>query len=420
MKSVSRREMLHRGAALATLSGAHMLLPRWMPRLAFSPRYQAPRGDVLVCIFLRGGADGLNIVVPHGEDTYYNVRPQLAIPRPDTTGSEPKALDLDGFFGLHPALAPLQPIFAGGELKAVHASGSPDPTRSHFEAMSFMERGTPGSKELTTGWIGRHLASLDTGNQSPVRAVGWGTAAQQAIRGPVSPVVLKSIADYHLGGRLDVATHMMESINALYDQDTDSLQAAADATLSAIDLISQVRIDQYRPQNGAVYPDGDFGFGLMQTAALIRAEMGLEAACLDLGGWDTHANQGGVEGTQAQLLAALAGGLAAFHTDMGVDMSRVTLVVMSEFGRRVQENANQGTDHGHGNVMFVMSGNLTTQVPVIAQWPTLAPDALDNGDLAITTDYRNILSEVLIQRLNRPNTSEVFPDFTPTDMRLFG
>lgn len=418
MKTYSRRELLQRASALSVLSGAHLMLPGWMPRLAFSPRHRAPQGDVLVCVFLRGGADALNMIVPHGEDTYYQARPVLAIPRPDASGSDPKALDLDGFFGIHPSLAPLLPIFQSGQLTAIHATGSPDPTRSHFEAMSFMERGTPGSKTVSTGWIGRHLATLDTGNNSPVRAIGWGTSAQQSIRGPVSPVVLQSIADYHLGGRVDVAMQMMEAINGLYSEDTESLQAAAEATNSAINVVASVRIDQYQPQNGAVYGEDGFSFGMKQTAALIRAEVGLEAACLDIGGWDTHANQGGAEGNQAELLTTLAAGLGAFHADMGADMSRITLVVMSEFGRRLQENADAGTDHGHGGAMLVMSGNLA-QGPVFARWPGLSPEYLDRGDLAITTDYRDVLAEIIATRLNNPLIDDIFPSFRRSELGLF-
>lgn len=418
-QSYSRREWLRRSTAIGTISAAHLMLPRWMPRFAFSPKYQAPQGDVLICVFLRGGADSLNIIVPHGEDAYYNARPLLAIPRPDSSGSEAKALDLDGFFGLHPALAPLQNVFEGNQLKAIHATGSPDPTRSHFEAMSFMERGAPGDHSMTTGWIGRHLSTLDTGNVSPVRAVGWGTAAQESLAGNVSPVVLKSIADYHLGGRLDVAQQMMASINQLYVQNTDALAAAATATTEAIDLIGQVNIDQYRPQNGTVYPENDFGMALLQSAAIIRQEMGLEVACIDLGGWDTHAQQGSVEGEQATLLSELAEGLAAFHQDMQAEMHRITVVVMSEFGRRLQENADQGTDHGHGGAMLVMNNNFANTAPVIADWPGLEAENLDRGDLAITIDYRHVLSEILNKRLNNPLIADIFPNFTPEEIGLF-
>ena len=418
-KTMSRREMLRRTSTVAAISAMQMSLPRWMPRLAFAPKYQAPRGDVLVVVFLRGGADALNMIVPHGEDAYYNARPQLAIARPDTSGSDPKSVDLDGFFGLHPAMASLTPIFQAGDMTAVHAAGSTDPSRSHFEAMSFMERGTPGDNTLSTGWVGRHLALLDTGNASPMRAVGWGTAAQEALRGPISPVAIKSIADYHLGGRLDVAAQMMESINALYSLDTEDLYSAAESTKSAVEVVAGINIDQYQTNNNAVYPENDFALGLMQTAALIRADVGLEAACLDLGGWDTHANQGASEGTHAQLMTDLAEGLAAFYADMTADMDRITVVVMSEFGRRVKENANFGTDHGHGGVMFVMNGNLQPE-PIYALWPGLEPDYLDRGDLAITTDYRDVLATILTQRLNNPGVAEIFPNHRANTVPIFG
>lgn len=418
-KNYTRREWLRRSSAIGAISTAHLLLPRWMPRLAFSPRHQAPRGDVLLCIFLRGGADAMNMIVPHGEDAYYAARPNLAIPRPDDNSSTLKTIDLDGFFGLHPALASLQPIFANGQLKAIHATGSPDPTRSHFEAMSYMEIGTPGEKTMTSGWIGRHLSTLDTGNGSPVRAVGWGTAAQQALSGPISPVVLQSIADYHLGGRVDVAMQMMASLTSLYSQDTEAIAATAQATIDALDLVGKIDINQYIPQNGATYAEDGFSFGLKQTAALIRADVGLEVACLDLGGWDTHAQQGSVEGEQAALLSILANGLAAFHQDMGQDMANVTVVVMSEFGRRLQENADIGTDHGHGGAMMVMNGSFAVSAPVIANWPGLAEENLVRGDLAITTDYRTVLSEILTKRLNNPLTNEVFPNFTANNVGLF-
>lgn len=417
-KTLSRREMLRRSATFTALSGAQLVLPRWMPRLSFAPKYRALPGDVLVVVFLRGGADSLNMIVPHGEEAYYTARPQLAIPRPDDGSSQGKILDLDGFFGLHPSLSPLLPVFQNGELTAVHATGSPDPTRSHFTAMDFMERGTPGSHDLSTGWIGRHLGMLDTGNQSPLRGVGWGTAAQSALRGPVSPVAMKSIADYHLGGRLDLAEQMMQSINALYNLDSEALSETANATQAAVEIVQKVDIDQYQPQNGAQYPEDEFAFALKQTAALIREEVGLEAACVDLGGWDTHSDQGTIEGTQANLMLTLANGLAAFHADMGPQMSRITVVVMSEFGRRVKENASFGTDHGNGGAILVMNGDLA-QGPVVADWPGLSEEVLDRGDLAITIDYRDVLSEVISLRLNNPAVSEVFPNFSPNMPGLF-
>ena len=401
--TLTRRKFLRQSGLLAGVSGAMAALPGWLPRLAFAPRYENPPGDVLVCVFLRGGADGLNMIVPHGDADYYTARPQLAIP-------DSEIIDLDGFFGLHPALAPLQPVFQDGHAVAVHAVGNPHPTRSHFDAMNLMEGGS--QQTIDTGWLGRHLQALSNGNESPLRAIGWGAALPHALHGPASAVALQSIVDYHLDGRPETAQAMLDALNTLYRLDTYDLAAAAAATRDAIDVVGQVNPDSYPVQNGAVYPEDEFGLGLQQTAVLIRAEVGLEVACIDLGGWDTHNQQGGIEGTHAALMDTLARGLAAFHTDLGVLFERVTVVVMSEFGRRVAENASGGTDHGHGNMMLVLGGAVTT-TPVVARWPTLAPDARDRGDLAITIDYRSVLSEILQNRIGNPALDTVFPDFTP-------
>ncbi len=365
--NLSRREMMRSSAAFMSAAAAQSALPAWMPRLAFAPVQQAARGDVLISIFLRGGADTLNLVVPHGEDAYYTARPQIAIARPDDRSADATALDLDGFFGLHPALSPLLPIFQGGEMIAIHAAGSPNETRSHFEAMDYMERGTPGDYHVASGWIGRHLATLNTGNPSPIRALGWGTAVQAALHGSISPIAIKSIVDYHLNGDQQIALQMLQSLNRLYALDSDSLSESALATQAAITMLAMVNYADYQARNGANYPEGDFAQALRQTAALIRTDVGLEAACIDLGGWDTHVNQGGAEGQQAGLMATLAEGLAAFHADMGDDMRHISVVVMSEFGRRVKENGGGGTDHGHGGAMFVMSGSLA-QHNCYADW----------------------------------------------------
>ena len=409
-KHLSRREMLRGSSALLSAAAAQSVLPAWMPRLAFAPVQQAARGDVLISVFLRGGADTLNMVVPHGEDAYYSARPRLAIPRPDDNSADAKVLDLDGFFGLHPALAPLLPVFQNGGMIAVHAAGSPNETRSHFEAMDFMERGTPGDYALASGWIGRHLATLNTGNTSPIRAVGWGTAVQAALRGTISPVAIQSIVDYHLNGDTATASRMLASLNRLYSLDSELLSASAQAAESAINILASVAYADYRPQNGVTYPNSDFALALRQSAALIRADVGLEAACIDLGGWDTHVNQGGAEGQQARLMRDLAEGLAAFYTDMGADMRHVSVTIMSEFGRRVAENGGGGTDHGHGGALLVMSGSLA-QRNVVAKWPGLTPDALSQGeDLATTTDYRDVLAELLTLRLNNSALMRHFPE----------
>ncbi|MHB8625435.1 MAG: DUF1501 domain-containing protein [Aggregatilineales bacterium] len=417
-ETITRRDAMNRSVALAALAGAQLAWPSWMPRLAFAPKNSAPRGDTLVCVFMRGAADGLNVIVPHGEAAYYTARPKLAVARPDDTTADQtkRAIDLDGFFGLNPVLSALQPIFKGGQLVAVHATGSPDPTRSHFDAQDYMERGTPGNHTLNNGWLARHLNTIDTGNTSALRAVGWGTALQRSLQGSVSATAIQSIVNYHLAGRTDAAAAMLSTLNSLYGGDDQSLKAISDQTQGVLELVSKINVASYQPANGATY-DAKNGYALafMQTAALIKADVGLEVAAIDIGGWDTHQNQ---ETDMTKAMEQLVGGLAAFHTDMGDLINKVTVVTMSEFGRRVQENASGGTDHGHGGVMFVMGGHVA-QKPVITNWPTLAPDKLANsspagGDLAITIDYRDVLAEILGKRLNNPALDQVFPDFKPT------
>jgi len=410
--TLSRRDVFQRTLRKTAQMGQHDW-PVWMPRMAFAEKNQAPKGDVLVCIFLRGGADGLNIIVPHGDDAYYKSRPKIAIARPDQQSADKnqKALDLDGFFGIHPALASLLPFFQANQIVAVHATGSPDPTHSHFEAMDYMERGTPGSFSLNTGWIGRHLASLDTGTNAALRAIGWGGTLQQSLRGSVNAIALDSILDYHLRGRDGVGDQMVTVLNTLYALDLASLKESADQTNAVLNIVKKINISSYRGTHGANYdPNNYFHMALMQTAALVKADVGLEVSAIDLGGWDTHQNQ---LTDQAGALTRLASGLSNFATDMDVLMKKVTIVIMSEFGRRVAENASAGTDHGHGNMMMVMGGNVVNK-PVIAQWPGLADDKLADGDLTITIDYRDVLSEILIKRLNNPQVNNVFPNFTPT------
>jgi uncharacterized protein (DUF1501 family) len=405
MNPIDRRNFL-RTAALG------LSLPAWFPRIAFSAAPSAER-DVLVCIFLRGAADGLNIVVPLGDAGYFQNRPTLKIPEP--SGAAGSAIDLDGFFGLHPSLAPFKELYDDGLLAAVHAAGSPADSHSHFEAMDFMERGTPGSKAVATGWIGRHLSTLDTGNSSPFRAVGLGTILQASLRGPVPATALKSIADFHLGGKSSPAADIarfQSSLSSLY-ADGAWLDGQAQQTLGAIGKLAAANPGQYPAENGAHYPETDFGSALLQVAQLVKADLGLEVACVDLGGWDTHAAQGAATGRLADLLAELSAGLAAFAADMADRLGRVTVVTMSEFGRRLHENASGGTDHGHGNCMFVLGGSVNGG-RVYADWPGLAAGQLYGpGDLAVTTDYRTVLAEIVDRRLGNSRLADVFPNFTP-------
>lgn len=405
---ISRRNILRAGATLGAYSALCSLWKPWLPRLAFAQN--GVQGDVIVCVFLRGGADALNMIVPHGDENYYKARPLLAFDPPDRKGGTP-ALELDNFFGLNPDMGALHELFQHGSLAAVHAVGPPKVSRSHFEAMASMESGLDGEGGAGSGWLGRHLMATASSQDSPLRAVGWGDSIQPSLRGYVSATALNAIADFHLHGDRNQVGNMQATLAGLYEQSDVALSETADATLQVLDIVSRIDIDTYRPANRASYDDSDLGRGLKQTAALIKAQVGLEAACIDHGNFDTHVAQGRREGLLSGLVATLADNLRAFHDDMLDYMDRVTVVVMSEFGRRVQENGGGGTDHGHGGAMYVMSNHVTS-TPVIAEWPTLNSDFLDNGDLEITVDYRDVLGEVLLKRASNTDLSFVFPEHT--------
>ena len=411
--NLNRREFLGAAGAIGLLGASKSLFPSWMPRMAFrdpekmyASAVDGPK-DVLVCIFLRGGMDGLSAVAPYSEGAnYYDARPTLAVPEPAKSAS----IDLDGQFALHPALASLHDIYTEGDLAIVHATGSTDESRSHFDAMHFMEAGTPGEKYVGTGWIGRHLQTAAWENDSPFRAIGMGAMIQESMRGPITPLSIRSIADFHFKGREDELVRLQQSLSALYtiDAPVNALDQQASLVFDTIKTLEGLNAPDYRPSAGATYPGEEFGMGLRQVAQLIKADVGLEVACVDLGGWDTHEAQGTLDGEFNQLLGTLGQGLSALYTDLGDRMGNVSVVVMSEFGRRVGENGSQGTDHGHGNVIFLMGGGMNGG-KVHTDWPTLAPAALDDGDLAITIDYRNVLAEVVSKRLGNPALDQIFP-----------
>jgi len=386
-------------------------LPTWMPRLAFAPQNTAPRGDALVVIFLRGAADILNMVVPHGEDAYYRLRPSLGIPRPDDTGKkkEERVGDLDGFFGVHPSMRALTDAWQSQQLAIIHACGAPDESRSHFKAMELMERGVASAiNGPASGWIGRHLATLNTGNSSPLRAVGMGTRPQRSLSGSVPVSALRSIADFHLGGDQRALQQMRAALSTVYQEDVMGQE-----TLSIMDTLETLDPLTYTASRNAKYPDSEFGLALKQTGMLIKANVGLEVSAIDVGGWDTHFAQGASTGQMASLMKDLADGLAAFHADMHDHMSQLTMVTMSEFGRRASENGSLGTDHGHGSMMMVLGGNVDGG-KVHGEWPGMREGQLIGpGDLAVTTDYRDVLSEILVKRLNNPATEEIFPEYQP-------
>jgi uncharacterized protein (DUF1501 family) len=402
---LSRRDFLKLASAFAVAPS----MPAWMPRMAFAPEGVEAPGDILVVVFQRGGMDGLNAVIPHGDADYYHHRSNIAIPEPED-GSDKTGIDLDGFFGLHPSLLPLKDLWDEKALAIVHAVGSPDPTHSHFDAMDYMERGTPGEKSIPTGWIGRHLQTAPWQNDSPFRAIGMGGVMQAALRGPVPVTSLQSIADFHLQGDSSQLTDIRQRLAALYSLGS-SLDSKAVDTFNAMDILSKVDVSNYSPTAGAKYPETEFGMAMKQIAQISKAEIGLEVACVDIGGWDTHNAEGQLEGELPDLLNEFSTGLAALYHDLGERARSVTMVTMSEFGRRVQENGSGGTDHGHGNCMFVVGGGVNGG-KVYGEWPGLSADKLYGpGDLAVTSDYRDVLAEVVGKRLKNPLLNEIFPNY---------
>lgn len=415
---LTRRKFFESAAVLA--GAVAWPASRSVPRLAFAPKHSAPRGDTLIVVFLRGAADCLNVVVPHGDEAYYAKRPTLGIPRPDDNKAKAnlRAIDLDGFFGFHPNLKPLVSAWQAGHLAVVHACGAPDESRSHFRAMELMERGVDDERGPASGWIGRHLATLDMAhpgqNRSPLRAIGLGQLPQRSLGGSVPVSALRSIADFHLGGDLKALAQMRAALTSLYSGD-DPLSLVGQETLDIMDAVQALDPLGYTPSiTNNKYPITEFGLGMKQIAMLIKAEVGLEVAAIDLGGWDTHFAQGGSEGLMAGLLKELGDGLAAFHEDTADHADRLTIVTMSEFGRRVQENGSLGTDHGHGSLMMLMGGHVVGR-KIHGQWPGLADGQLVGpGDLAVTTDYRDVLAEVCLKRLNNPAVDQIFPGYKAT------
>jgi len=358
-------------------------------------------GKVLVVIFLRGGADGLNIVTPYREDAYYRNRPalHLAAPTDGASAAKERLLDLDGFFGLHPAMGAAYPLFREGKMGFVHACGSADQTRSHFDAMSAMERGlAQASGTTSSGWIARFLDATPAENDSPLRAVALSSTMPDSLRGSTSAIAFETIGDFVLRAPDDEAAAFQQVVSKVYKEGKDEVSVAGQKTLKALQRLRSLDLQSYRPSNSAVYKATDLGTGLKQVAMLVKADAGLEVACLDKGGWDTHVTQGNATGLQASNLTELSEALSAFHADLGPLTERVTTIVMTEFGRRLRENSGFGTDHGRAGVMMLMGAGIVG-AKVHGTWPGLEEHQLEGpGDLRVTTDYRNVIGEVVHSR----------------------
>jgi uncharacterized protein (DUF1501 family) len=406
------RRLFLKGSALAMFGVGSM--PAWLSRSCYAADSSSEgRKKILVAIFQRGAVDGLNVVVPFGEPRYYALRPSIAIPKPD--GTLNAAVDLDGFFGLHPALAPLKPMFDAQHLAIVDAVGSPDPTRSHFDAQDYMESGTPGYKGAADGWLNRALPR-EAGPSAPLRAVSLGDSLARTLRGHNDAVAVRSLNDFQVHDANGAAT-----FESMYENSHDKLlNGTGQETFNAVKIMQSVQKQKYVPANGANYPNGGFGKNLQQIAQLIKANVGVEVAFADIGGWDTHVNETGGQPTNGQLannLAQFGQALAAFHQDLGDRMEDVTLVTMSEFGRTVKENGDRGTDHGHANVMFVMGGDVRGG-KIYGDWPGLQEEQLYDGrDLALTTDFRDVLGELVARHLGNSNLKSVFPGYESPKFR---
>jgi uncharacterized protein (DUF1501 family) len=369
-----------------------------------------------VVIFQRGAADGLNIVVPHGEAEYYTMRPTIGIPQRNV-------IDLDGFFGLHPAMSALKPLWDARQLAIVHAAGSPDPTRSHFDAQDFMESGTPGLKSTEDGWLNRALvATGDPQRDAAFRAVALGTALPRMLSGQAPALAVGNVNDFGVAPRNPQAQPLANTFESMYAASVDAvLHGTAQETFDAVKMLKAADPAKYRPAAGVVYPKGRFGDALKQTAQLVKANLGVQVAFTDIGGWDHHVNEGASEGQLGRLLKEFSGSLAAFGQDLGALAAETVVVTMSEFGRTARENGTRGTDHGHANVMFVMGGAVRGG-KVYGRWPGLANEQLyEQRDLALTTDFRQVMAEAVARQLGNPRPERVFPGFrNPGFLHLLG
>lgn len=418
-----RRFFLKQGGLALASIGLAQVAPSFLQRAAFAQgltRGASGRRKTLITIFQRGAVDGLNMVAPYGERNYYELRPTLALAKPG--GATDAVLNLDGFFGLHPALAPFKSLWDQKRLAIVHAAGSPDSTRSHFDAQDYMESGTPGRKSTPDGWLNRYLQASADPKASPFRAVSMTPNLPRALQGRAPALAISTLADFKI--RAGASSQSVQGgFEDIYEQSvSDVLRGAGKETFEAVEFLKRVNPAQYKPENGAQYPRGRYGDALLQIAQLIKAGVGLEIAFTDMGGWDTHTNQGaGARGQLGNLLQQFGAGINALVTDLGTPrMDDVIILTMSEFGRTVRENGNRGTDHGHANAMFIIGGRVRGG-KVYGQWPGLNHDQLYDGrDLALTTDFRDVFGEVALKHLERGDLSKVFPGYAMSTAKFRG
>ncbi len=401
----SRRVFLKSGAMAMVTMG---LAPSFLARTAAA----GSRKKLLITVFQRGAVDGLNMVVPYGEADYYRARPSIAIARP---GAAEGAIDLNGFFGLHPRMSAFKPLWDRGELAIVQASGSHDTTRSHFDAQDYMESATPGVKSTKDGWLNRYLAASAAHDaavaegRNPLRAVALTSQMPRTLQGAAPALAMGNTADFTVAD-MSARTSFEEIYQATHDK---SLNGAGGEAFEAMRTLSKKTAGQYRPANGAAYPRSPFGQALQEIARLAKSDVGLEIAFAESTQWDHHVNQGAATGQMANRLDDFSRGIAALAQDLGERMADTIILTMSEFGRAVAENGSRGTDHGHGNAMFVIGGSVKGK-EVYGKWPGLKADQRFEGrDLAVTTDFRDVFGEVVVKHLgaSAATTARVFPGY---------
>ncbi len=404
-------------ASFGLMAGAPKFLHQFANAATLGGGYSKKK--VLVTIFQRGAVDGLNMLVPHGESEYYNLRPTIAVPKP---GQADSAVNLDGYFGLHPSLQPFEPFFKSKQLAVITAAGSPDNTRSHFDAQDYMESGTPGNKGTRDGWLNRVLQSTAAKDDSPFRAVSMTQQLPRALYGKAPSVAMANLADFSIKAGI-YTQNMAGGFEGIYQQNAkDSLGEMGKETFEAVNFLKTANPAQYKAENGAVYPNTPFARSLQQIAQLIKANVGLEVAFTDTPGlnWDTHANEGSGRGQLANLLRDFSQAIAAFTTDLGKRMDDVVVLTMSEFGRTARENGSRGTDHGHANTMFVI-GNSVQGGKVYGDFKGLKSDKLYEGrDVDLTTDFRDVFAEVAFKHLGTKDLTKIFPNYAASKEKFRG
>jgi uncharacterized protein (DUF1501 family) len=428
---INRRVFLKQGALSFVCLGAG---PFWGPQFLRQAAFAAELGSsskqnkILICIFQRGAVDGLSMVVPYGDPSYYANRQEISLSAPSQKAGDNAVLDLDGYFGLHPSLAPLLPIYKAGQLAPIQACGSPNASRSHFTSQDLMESGVDADLSVADGWLNRLISQCpeDAANATAFRGVSMTATIPRSFQGPQDCLTIRDLDTFGMAGDIVVpmpsgASGTSDGFESMYSGAVDTvLHGAGRESFDALALLQKTRSQAYVPANGANYPQATFGRNLKQIAQLIKADVGLQIAFAEMEGWDTHANQGNGKGQLANRLGTFAQALAALHQDLGDRMRDVVVVTMSEFGRTVKQNGNRGTDHGHGTCFFTMGGPIKGG-KVYGDWPTLAPDKLFQGrDLPVTTDFRDVFGEICATHFNLPmsDMAQLFPQY-PVDAQKF-